>query len=233
MTHRIKELIKGTPIFGDLAKKIYWNRGTKKTGPKRFSSSINYWEERYSSGGHSGRGSYGKLAEFKAAILNEFVVEHDVRSVIEFGCGDGNQLTLSKYPSYLGFDVSETAVRKCKKLFAGDAAKRFRLLIDYKGEKADLALSLDVIFHLIEDDIFANHMRTLFGSSNQYVIIYASDSEECEAYQATHVRHRQFTIWVRQNIPQWELIEHIPNKYPYQGDHTHGSPADFFVYAKA
>lgn len=220
-------------MLGNLARKIQWNLGTIRTRPKRFSGSLSYWEERYSTGGNSGVGSYGKFAEFKATILNEFVAKHNLRSVIEFGCGDGNQLTLSKYPAYLGFDVSETAVTKCQELFAGDATKHFRRLTDYKGEKADLALSLDVIFHLVEDEVFANHIRTLFASSNQYVIIYASDTDEREAHQAPHVRHRHFTAWIRQNIPHWKLIEHIPNKYPYQGDYTQGSFADFFVYAKA
>ncbi len=220
-------------MLGNLARKIQWNLGTIRTRPKRFSGSLSYWEERYSTGGNSGVGSYGKFAEFKATTLNEFVAKHNLRSVIEFGCGDGNQLTLSKYPAYLGFDVSETAVTKCQKLFAGDATKRFCRLADYKGEKADLALSLDVIFHLIEDEVFANHMRTLFESSNQYVIIYASDSDEPEANQATHVKHRKFTRWVKQNVSQWKLIKHIPNKYPYHGDFTQGSFAEFFIYGKA
>jgi hypothetical protein len=36
-----------------------------------------------------------------------------VRSAIEFGCGDGHQLTLVDYPRYTGVDVSETIVRHC------------------------------------------------------------------------------------------------------------------------
>ena len=220
-------------MLGNLARKISWNLKTMKAGPKRFSGSISYWEDRYSTGGNSGVGSYGKFAEFKAAVLNEFVAKHNLRSVIEFGCGDGNQLKLAAYPTYLGFDVSETAVAKCRKLFQGDDTKQFRLLSDCEAEKADLALSLDVIFHLVEDEAFANHMRSLFESSNQYVIIYASDSDEPEANQAHHVRHRKFTTWIQQNTPQWKLIEQVPNKYPYQGDWTQGSFADFFVYAKA
>ncbi len=220
-------------MLGNLVRKIYRNLEVNRTGPKRFSTSINYWEERYSTGGDSGVGSYGKFAQFKATTLNEFVAKHDLRSVIEFGCGDGNQLTLAKYSMYLGFDVSNTAVTKCKKLFEGDPTKRFHLLADYKGEKANLTLSLDVIFHLIEDEVFANHMRALFESSNQYVIIYASDSDEPEANQATHVKHRKFTRWVKQNVSQWKLIKHIPNKYPYHGDFTQGSFAEFFIYGKA
>jgi hypothetical protein len=153
--------------------------------------------------------------------------------VIEFGCGDGNQLTLAKYPAYLGFDLSETAISKCRELFAGDASKNFRSMADYKGEKADVALSLDVIYHLVEDDAFENYMRTLFASSNRYVIIYSSDSNDNRGYEGTYIRHRKFTGWIRQNFPNWKLIEHIPNKYPYQGDYTQGSFAEFFVYAKA
>ena len=233
MTTGIKALIREIPMLEHLARKIYWDQASHERKRKRSSGSISYWEKRYSRGGSSGPGSYGQLAKFKATTINEFVAKHDVRSVIEFGCGDGNQLSLSEYPAYLGFDVSETAVTKCKERFEGDATKRFRLLSDYKGEKADLALSLDVIFHIIEDDVFTNHMNSLFESSNRYVIIYSSDFDGREGYQPPHVRHRAFTTWIQRNLPQWKLLEYIPNKYRYQGDYTEGTFSDFFVHTKA
>lgn len=59
---------------------------------KSFKGSNNYWERRYQSGKNSGAGSYSKLADFKANIINSFVLEHNITHVIEFGCGDGNQL---------------------------------------------------------------------------------------------------------------------------------------------
>jgi hypothetical protein len=37
------------------------------------------------------------------------VAERRIRSVIEFGCGDGNQLGLMRYPSYLGLDIEPCA----------------------------------------------------------------------------------------------------------------------------
>jgi hypothetical protein len=64
-------------------------------------------------GGTSGPDSYNASAEAKAAFLNEFVRARDVRSVIEFGCSDGNQLSLADYPSYIGLDVSRTAIELC------------------------------------------------------------------------------------------------------------------------
>src|SRR6185369_2928806 len=119
------------------------------SGP--FPGSQDYWVKRYEKGGNSGPGSYSELAKFKARVLNGLVTEKNIASVIEFGCGDGNQLELAQYPSYHGFDVSPVAVELCRKRFTADPSKRFGLLGDYAGETADLALSLDVIYHLVED----------------------------------------------------------------------------------
>src|SRR5690554_4632414 len=200
--------------------------------PLPFTHSQEYWEQRYASGGHSGAGSYRKFAQFKAQTLNRFVAEHAIESVIEFGCGDGNQLLLAQYPQYLGIDVSPTAIAVCRRLFAEDQAKTFRLLSDYADETAELALSLDVIYHLVEDDVFADYMHTLFGAAKRFVIIYASNFDDPERRAGPHVRHRRFTDWVEDNCPGWVLSLHIPNKYPYRGNYRKGSFADFYVYRK-
>jgi len=148
----------------DAAKRAYWRLLARGKTPDPFPGSAAYWENRYSAGGNSGAGSYGQLASFKADVINDFVATHRVKTVIEFGCGDGNQLSLAKYPSYLGFDVSSTAVSKCRELFKSDPSKSFRLLSEYENEIADLTLSLDVIYHLVEDEIFERYMRNLVSS---------------------------------------------------------------------
>ena len=50
----------------------------------RFTVSTNFWEKRYLKNGNSGEGSYGRLAEYKAETLNEFVCRHKVKNVLEF-----------------------------------------------------------------------------------------------------------------------------------------------------
>ena len=227
----IKEQIKRIPILGNLARRFY--RFLRGNQPKPFPGSEKCWEQRYASGGNSGVGSYENFAQFKAEILNSFVNNHDITTVIEFGCGDGNQLSLANYPKYIGFDVSQSARGECTQRFSTDNSKTFKLVKDYDGETSDLSLSLDVIYHLVEDEVFESYMRTLFKASNQYVIAYSSDSDDNEGYEATHVRQRQFTKWIHDNLPQWKLIEHIPNRYPYNGDYRTGSFADFYIYRKA
>jgi SAM-dependent methyltransferase len=192
----------------------------------RFDDSASYWEKRYVRGRNSGDGSYGELAEFKARIINSFISKNRIKKVIEFGCGDGNQLSLLKYESYLGFDVSSCAVNKCREIFSSDSSKRFELVDDYNGENADLTLSLDVIYHLVEDDVFESYMQRLFISSNKYVIVYSNNVAQTPPKTKPHVRWRKFTDWVEKNCSGWELIEVIKNDYPQK------SISDFFIYKK-
>ena len=195
-------------------------------------SSAKYWDKRYQSGGNSGAGSYGKFADWKAEVLNAFVQENNVQTVIELGCGDGNQLSLAEYPAYIGFDVSEYAVEMCCKRFESDNTKSFKHMNNYHAEKAELTLSLDVIYHLVEDDVFENYMKCLFESSSRFVVIYSSNDETLNADTVRHVRHRKFTDWIDKNFPQWRFIKTIPNKYPQCGNHLEGSFSDFFFYEK-
>jgi len=160
------------------------------------------------------------------------VRNNQIRTIIEYGCGDGNQLILSQYQSYIGFDISQEAILHCELLFAEDESKTFKLIEAYANEKAELTLSLDVIYHLIEDSVFYAYMNRLFDSSTKYVIIYSSDFDKQERLQAAHVKHRKFTKWVENNKLDWKLIQHIQNRYPYSEDKYNGSFADFYVYER-
>jgi SAM-dependent methyltransferase len=197
-----------------------------------FPGSAAYWERRYAAGGDSGVGSYGAFARFKADFLNRFVADNQVRSVIEFGCGDGHQLGLATYPAYIGFDVSDTAIAHCRQRYRSDLSKSFHLLGEYHGQEADLTLSLDVIYHLVEDEVFEQHMRLLFGASGRHVIVYSSDSHDNDGYEGTHIRHRQFSHWIEVQQQAWRLTETVPNRYPYRGDYRTGTFSDFFVYSR-
>ena len=84
---------------------------------------ISFWEDNYSSGDNSGPGSYGKLAEFKAKVINNLIKKYSIKTVIEFGVGDGNQLTLMNYENYLGLDVSKTAILNNIAKFSDDPKK--------------------------------------------------------------------------------------------------------------
>mgnify|MGYP001304408050 CR=1 FL=1 len=180
-----------------------------------FSGSQDYWRKRYLLGGNSGKGSYGKSAEFKSRILNQFVRENNIRSVTEFGCGDGNQLTYADYPKYTGLDISEQAVKLSSTLFDGDLSKKFFVYDPDEIEKnkknfsADLVISLDVIYHLVEDDVYRKYLKNIFNCSKRCVVIYSSNEETNGLLHSRHVRHRKFTKNIDEWFPSWKLIKII------------------------
>jgi SAM-dependent methyltransferase len=196
-----------------------------------YKGSAAFWEHRYAKGGWSGPGSYGDMACGKAAFLNAFVHEHGISSVIEFGCGDGNQLSLAKYPNYVGLDVSKSAIELCIPRFSDDRTKSFYLydslcFADRRGLfSADLVLSLDVIFHLTEELIYETYMSHLFTAARQYVIVYSTNSIIRD--EAPHVLHRRFSSWVDANCPQWRL--NSVTEGPGSGELR----ADFYIYERS
>lgn len=199
---------------------------------RRFTSSADYWEERYRSGGNSGAGSYSRLAAYKAEILNEFVTRNAISSVIEFGVGDGAQLSLANYPDYTGVDVSRTVVEATRQKFAADSAVRILHTSEVDDTyRADLALSLDVIYHLVEDSAFDIYMRQLFAAADRYAIIYASNFDS--DWRDPHVRHRHFTSWVEREKVAFELVKTVRNRYPYDDkDPNNTSFANFYIYRR-
>lgn len=195
-----------------------------------FKDSRAYWERRYRYGGTSGAGSYGRLAEFKAQVLNDFQCHNNVERVIEFGCGDGNQLALAIYPTYMGLDVSKTAIARCREAFGGDPSKSFLWydpLLSVRLSSfvsADLTLSLDVIYHLVEDEFYEKHLEDLFTISRRFVIVYSTD--EALRRSTPHVRHRHFTSTVRKRFPEFRLMKRLDNPYPDE------SPCSFFFFER-
>lgn len=224
----LDEFLRKIPLAGNSLSRIY----RRIRGIHGFSGSATYWEDRYSAGGDSGAGSYHKFAEYKGQILNDFVREKGIETVIEFGCGDGNQLGYFQFGNYLGFDVSETAVRLCRDKYPNDPARAFRTMDRYAGEMAELTLSLDVIYHLVEDEVYHNHMQMLFSAAEKYVAIYSSDYEEPERKSAAHVRLRRFSDWVKTHAGEFVLDRHIPNPWPFDGDNRQSTISDFYFYRK-
>jgi len=197
--------------------------------------SESYWEERYKKGGTSGYGSYNKLAQFKAKVINKFIEDEAIKRVIEFGSGDGNQLSMFRITNYVGVDISPFIVDKCKVRFKCDPTKLFLTNEKYLENplKGTLTLSLDVIFHLIEDDVFESYMTMLFDAAERFCIIYSCD-EDWQEMDATHVRRRNFTKWVADNLKEWRLMQIKYNIYPHDGSRNpkNLSFSNFYFYER-
>lgn len=109
-----------------------------------------YWEERYAKGQNSGSGSYGENAKFKANVINRVIEDYDCRDMVEFGCGDGNQMTLFNPIPYIGYDISQTIIAKNQVKYSNLSHAEFEVIdMDWDYSRIrDLSICVDVLFHL-------------------------------------------------------------------------------------
>lgn len=177
----------------------------------KFNSS-KYWENRYNSGGNSGCGSYNSNCDYKASVINRFLEQNKITSSIELGCGDGNQLSHINYKRYYGFDVSETAVKICKDKFEHEKEFNFTSNLEDLPLKSELVLSLDVIYHLVEDGVYEKYIKDLFSKSSKYVIIFSTNYENNKT--SSHVKHREILPYIKKQISDFDLFETLqtPNE---------------------
>lgn len=179
-----------------------------------------FWDTRYTNNWRgSGEGSRGHLATFKAWMVNSLITEKGIRSVVDLGCGDGEIAGLIEAYTYTGVDVSPAAVALCEQRFETRNRRHFQL---YKEpiSSAELALSLDVLYHILSDHEYHTYMKKLFDTAERYVVIYSCNFEGPERH---HIRPRMFTA----DIPEgWQLERYFPNLYP------HESWSEFFIYKR-
>jgi predicted TPR repeat methyltransferase len=157
----------------------------------------NYWERRYKSGGNSGKGSYGIEHEFKTDYLNSLIKNYNIQTINDFGCGDGNQIkNILGYSQYNGFDISQTAVKNCQKKYEKNNKMRFYESLE-TIEPADLSMSLDVLYHIIEDELFYSYIDSLFKFSLKYVLVYSTNDKPNKP--ASHIVWRDFVDYIKSN----------------------------------
>ncbi|NQX67652.1 class I SAM-dependent methyltransferase [Paenibacillus alba] len=179
---------------------------------------IEFWNDNYSHGGDSGSGSYGLLAEFKSQIINDFIQEHQIESVIEFGCGDGNQLLTMSYSTYLGLDVAQSSIRLCKEKFKEDTTKSFMLykpglLVNRGFIQADLVVCLDVLYHITDEEDFLSTLSNIFESAKKWVILYTKITTGLEPQEVATIQDRPILHHLMQHS-DFSISHVIPQKYP-------------------
>lgn len=189
---------------------------------KNFKNSARYWEERYYYGGNSGKGSYFREAIEKADYLNEKIKLYNIDSIVDIGCGDGNNLKLFEIRNYYGFDVSKTIIDLNKKQFKQDKNKKFILIDDYfdkklleirnkKDTNKLICVSFDVIGHLVEDIVYQNHLANFSLLNPDYLIVSNSDEEKEYDLSVPHIKQRNYSRDLINN--GWKLIDvHPKNK---------------------
>ena len=118
----------------------------------------------------------------------------------------------------------------CCRWFASDCTKRYELL-GHEAGTHDVALSLDVVYHLVEDGTFEDFISKLLDIAGQYVFIHSSYM--IESLVDSDVRHRLFTEWIHAHRREWKLDHHLVNAFPFDPRDPESTLfADFYVFSR-
>lgn len=153
--------------------------------------SYKYWENRYATGGNSGYGSYENFLTDKVKLLTQLVSDLGICSIADVGCGDCTILPHLTVERYVGYDISPTVINRHIQNNS-DVSHTFRLIHDPITEPFDMALSLDVIFHQVDDVDYNEYIRHLVNTNAKYILILTMNDRilSTEHAKAAHVKYR-------------------------------------------
>lgn len=175
------------------------------------------------------------LKEILLSIFGDGGETVGLPTVLDLGVGDGRQaLALSctgVVSNVTGFDISWHIVHHLKtqlNVTRHDCLERGPLYVYWydgfelpemvKDQGYDVAISMQVVFHLLEDALYERYMDILFSFARHVVIIHAPDSQtQLPAAAHEHMRYRIFSNWVAKLHPEW-ILHHkvsIPSKFGF------------------
>lgn len=145
----------------------------------------NFWNAWYKIGGNSGPGSEGELLKFKAEYLNDQFKKFDIKTVFDFGCGDGVLASRLNCQSYLGIDVSSEAIKKCQIIHKPNFHFESRHCSDLSpsiikskfSSSLDCCMCIDVLYHVSDFKVVDRILSNLFQSNAKIIILYTIPDE--------------------------------------------------------
>ncbi|WP_347172819.1 class I SAM-dependent methyltransferase [Polaribacter uvawellassae] len=113
-----------------------------------------YWDKRFSTGDWETSKGRNQTADFAKSQVERFDIPKNFSgTILDFGCGLGDAIPIykKKYPKakLIGVDISEEAIKKCKKSF-GDIAT-FIAGTENEVPTVDIIISSNVFEHLSND----------------------------------------------------------------------------------
>jgi SAM-dependent methyltransferase len=142
-----------------------------------------YADNSWSTQQRSGPGSDAKLTRPYARLIEDFIRRHDIRSVVDLGCGDWS---FSRYidwsgVDYVGIDIVPDLIDSLNRTY-GRPGIRFLLgnIADQNLPQADLAISKDVLQHWPTEAIltFLPRLRTF-----KYAILTNDSKVVCRSWR--------------------------------------------------
>jgi len=162
----------------------------------------------------SGLGSEGSAAEMYAAIVRDYAATHNLRSVLDAGCGDFSvgALLAGGFESYTAIDVSPHIIEIDKRRYSGAAWRHVEFaavdLTTSQFPPADLVLIRQVLQHLTNSQI-ERILRNLEASTWRRALI-TEDVHDLLKIESPNVDLPSHSVRTRRSLRSGVFIDRPP-----------------------
>lgn len=153
---------------------------------------IRYYQRRFwaNDSGSSGPNSAYEYTHRLRAGLADFLVNYDIESICDAGCGDAN---LFRYldlggRQYIGMDCVPDMIADNQKRFQSESNMRFILgdVVSDPLPKADVILCRDVV-HYLPNDMIWQWLHNCVSSGSRYVLVTHNTHSALSANSPTQI----------------------------------------------
>lgn len=161
----------------------------RKEGNYKMNDLRTHFENRYYKKLGSGKGSVGQLREFKHKILNQYLINYNKFRFVDFGCGDLSFWHGKPPKYYTGIDFARNIQKENAEKF--DREFITSNLAEVKGLFGEVVICFDVLFHILDEEVYFKILRNICNTSSKWIFIYTW-IKESNNYMKDHQKYRNF-----------------------------------------
>lgn len=151
----------------------------------------------------SGVGSLPKNTKGYRKFIEKFLIDHNINSVVDFGCGDWQFSKLIDWNNvkYIGYDIVRDLIKDNTEKFSNKNIK-FKITPNdlNKLDSADLLITKDVLQHMTNDDVVDFIMKTKHKYKYLLIINGTNPAEKINSdiklgdYRPIDIRMKPFNV---------------------------------------
>jgi SAM-dependent methyltransferase len=113
--------------------------------------------------------------------------------ILDAGCGSGrNMIDLARYGSVTGIELSDTSVNLARERHVGEVVAGSVLEMPFEDDRFDLAVSLDVIEHLDDDEAALRELRRVLAPGGTLLVTVPAYQWLWSAHDEINHHHRRY-----------------------------------------
>jgi SAM-dependent methyltransferase len=150
-----------------------------------------------------GSGSTLEYTKLLRDTLPNFLIKHNITSMLDAPCGDFSWMSLVNFPPgfrYIGGDIVNFMVKENQSKYSGRDFRVFDLTIDELPD-VDMLFCRDCLFHLSEDDIkkvfdnvLASNVKYIMTTSYIESIGYSNQNIQTGAFRPINLERAPFNL---------------------------------------